>query len=221
MRSTSALRRKASSSAFSSSAIHPSRRIAFAMLLIRTRSQTPGARLRASRTMYLRHRSSAQSESPQLAQQREERLALPGIERRERLLGDGERIRRGLFRQLLAGARQADQETAAVFGIGAGLGQAAGGEPVDHALDGGDIHRRQPAELVLRARSGLGEFCQCRPLRRRQGDSDFLGEDGGVALPYLAQDEADLLVKDIGRPRRLKTPFRRNTPGHLPTLPLL
>jgi len=38
-------------------------------------------------------------------------------------------------------ARQADQQAAASSGIGAGLSQAAGGEPVDHALDGGDIHR--------------------------------------------------------------------------------
>jgi hypothetical protein len=53
-------------------------------------------------------------------------------------------------------------------------------------------------KLVLRARSGLGEFGQRRPLRRRQIDSDLAGEDRGVALPHLAQDEADLLLQNIG-----------------------
>jgi hypothetical protein len=37
-------------------------------------------------------------------------------------------------------------------------------------------------------------------LRPRQVDSDLAGKDRGVALPHLAQDEADLLVKNIGRP---------------------
>ena len=44
------------------------------------------------------------------------------------------------------------------------------------------------------------EFGQRRPLRRRQIDADLAGEDRGVALPDLAQDEADLLVENIGRP---------------------
>ena len=110
---------------------------------------------------------------------------------------------------LLTGARQADQQTAAVLGIGAGLGQAARSQPVDHALDGGDIHRGQPTELILRARPGLGQFRQGRPLRRRQIDADLAREDGGMALPDLAQDEADLLLEDIGRPRRFWTSFGR------------
>ncbi len=58
-----------------------------------------------------------------------------------------------------------------------------------------------------------------RPLRRRQVDADFAGEDGGVALPDLAQDEADLLIEDVGRPCRLDRSFRRNTPCHLRPLP--
>src|SRR5712671_6669444 len=67
--------------------------------------------------------------SAQLAQQRDQGLALLGIERRERLLRDRERVRRRLFGHLLPGARQADQQTSTIFGVGAGLGQAAGGEP--------------------------------------------------------------------------------------------
>jgi hypothetical protein len=138
--------------------------------------------------------------SPQLAQQGNQRLALSCVKRRQRLPGDRERVRRHLLGKLLARPRQADQKTAAILGIGAGFGEAEGGEPVDHALDGGDIHRGQPPQLILRARSGLGEFCQCGPLRRREIDSDFPGKDRGVALPHLAQDEADLLLEDIGRP---------------------
>ena len=101
------------------------------------------------------------------------------------------------------GTRETDQQAAAVLRVRAGLGEAARGQAVDHALDGGDIHRGEAAELVLRARAGFGEFCQRRPLRRRQIDADLARENGGVALPDLAQDKTDLLLQYVGRPRRL------------------
>src|SRR6202035_1620784 len=69
-----------------------------------------------------------------------------------------------IFCQLLACARQADAQTAAVLGISAGLGQAACGQTIDDALDGGDVHRGQTSQLVLRAWPGLGEFRQRSPL---------------------------------------------------------
>jgi len=48
-------------------------------------------------------------ESPQLAEQRHQRLALLCIQRRQRFPGDGERIGRGFLRQLLArGGAQPD-----------------------------------------------------------------------------------------------------------------
>src|SRR3954470_19341630 len=63
------------------------------------------------------------SGSAQLVQQHHQRLTLLGIERRQRFPGDRQRVGRGLFRQLLTGAGEADKQAAAVFRIGAGLGQ--------------------------------------------------------------------------------------------------
>src|SRR4051794_34241415 len=48
--------------------------------------------------------------SPQLAQQRQQRLALLRVERSQRFAGDGERVGRGLLGQLLAGARKTDEK---------------------------------------------------------------------------------------------------------------
>src|SRR3954454_20007343 len=101
-------------------------------------------------------------------------------------------MRRGLLGELLAGTGQADEQAPAIHRIGAGLGETARGQPIDDALDGGDVHRRQAAELILRAWPGLDQLRQRRPLRRRQVAADVAREDHGVALPYLAQDEADL-----------------------------
>jgi len=56
---------------------------------------------------------------------------------------------RRLFGHLLAGTRETDQETSTVFGVGAGLRQATGGEPVDHTLDGGDIPSPSAARVIL------------------------------------------------------------------------
>src|ERR1700743_2976312 len=42
-----------------------------------------------------------------------------------------------------------------------------------------------------------------------------------MALPHLTQDEADLLLQNVGRPRRFYTSFRRNTPGHVRPRPYL
>src|SRR6516162_1671176 len=152
--------------------------------------------------------------SAQLVEEADQRLALPCIERRQRFPGYRQRIGRCLFGQLLPSTSEAYQKAAAVLGIRTGLGQAACGEAVDHALDGGGIHRRQPPELVLRTRPGFVQLGKRRPLRRRQVDADIAREDRSVPLPYLAQDETDLLVEDVGRPRRLDAPFQRNAPAH-------
>jgi hypothetical protein len=64
----------------------------------------------------------ARSRATQFAEQRRKDFALLRIERRKRLLGDRQRIGRDLLGHLLTGARQADQQTAAVFGIGTGFG---------------------------------------------------------------------------------------------------
>jgi len=39
------------------------------------------------------------------------------------------------------------------------------------------------------------------PIAPSQVDADLAGEDSGMALPDLAQDEADLLVENVRRPR--------------------
>jgi len=118
----------------------------------------------------------------------------------KRFLRNQPRVRRGLFRELLAGPGQADQQAAAVVGIGAGLrsGRARKAGRSRPLMVATSIEC-QPPELVLRARPGFVELGERRPLRRRQVDADLAGEDRGVALPDLAQDEADLLVQDIGR----------------------
>src|SRR4029078_5414531 len=36
-----------------------------------------------------------------------------------------------------------------------------------------------------------------------------------MALPDLAQDETNLLIENVGRPRRLDRSFRRSTPAHV------
>jgi hypothetical protein len=45
-------------------------------------------------------------------------------------------------------------------------------------------------------------------LRRGQIDADLAREDGGMALPDLAKQEADLLVQDVARLLRLGAAFR-------------
>src|SRR5689334_11514338 len=87
--------------------------------------------------------------SPQLGQQLDQRLALACIERSKRLFGDCERVDGNFFCKLPARARQTHLQPTAVMRVGAGFDQSAQREPVDHALDGGDIHRRQPPEMVL------------------------------------------------------------------------
>src|SRR4051812_7701589 len=116
---------------------------------------------------------------------------------------------------MLAGASQTDQQAAVVLRIRAGLVHATRSQAVDHAFDGGDIHRRQATEQILRAWPGLVQLGQRRPLRRCQVDADLAREDGGMTLRDLAQDKTDLLVENIGRPRRLDGSFRRNIPCHL------
>src|SRR5213082_1110924 len=101
-----------------------------------------------------------------------DRLTARGLTETSADPGDGRRLLVSLTRagQQLAGAGEADKQPAAIPGIGAGFGQAACGEPVDHALDGGDIHRGQPPKAILRAGSGFAKLGQRGPLRRRQVD---------------------------------------------------
>ena len=71
-------------------------------------------------------------------------------------------------------------------------------EIIDDALNGRGIHRRQPAEQILRRGSALGKTRQRRPLRRGQVLDHAGGKNRGVALTRLAQEKADLLVEKIG-----------------------
>ena len=67
----------------------------------------------------------------------------------------------------------------------------------DDAFDGGDVHRRQAAEKVLRAIADLGEPGQHGPLHRREIIAEALAEQRGVPLVDLAEHEADLLVEQV------------------------
>src|SRR5215467_16018605 len=71
----------------------------------------------------------------QPVQQPDQHLALFGIERRQRFLGDRQRMRRGFFRHLLARAGQADEQAGAVPRIRTRFRQPARGEAVDDTFD--------------------------------------------------------------------------------------
>ena len=60
----------------------------------------------------------------------EQCLALAGVERGECLSRNRQRVGRGFFGELRAGAAETDEQPPAVFGIGAGLGEAARGETI-------------------------------------------------------------------------------------------
>ena len=64
-----------------------------------------------------------------------------------------------------SGRTEADQQAPAVVRIGAALDQSPFVQALDDALDGRGVHGGEPAELVLRAGSGLAEADQGGPLR--------------------------------------------------------
>ena len=69
---------------------------------------------------------------------------------------------------------------------------------VDDALDGGGVHRRQPAQAVLGHGAQFMQLGQCRELRRRQPARHPLGEDCRVPLLRLPEQEADLRIQAVG-----------------------
>ncbi len=129
-------------------------------------------------------------------------LTLGGVERGQRFGRDQQGTGRQAVDEVASGLGQVDEAPPAVFRMGPSLHQAAQQQAVDHALDGGAVHDGVAAEQVLGQRSCLPELGQGRPLRRRDVAIDPAGEDRGMALRDLAQDEADLVFEDVVGQRR-------------------
>ena len=69
-------------------------------------------------------------------------------------------------------------------------------QPVHDALDRGRVHRRRPAQRILRGRAQFAQLGQRGELRRRQA-GDHPGEDRQMPLRRAAQQESHLFVQPV------------------------
>lgn len=99
-------------------------------------------------------------------------------------------------KQRVSRGGQADYQAAAILGIRAGLHKSLADQSVHDALDSGPIHRRGPAQMVLRLRPKFGQTCQhCKLGGRHLGD--HVGKQGQVALCHPAQNISDLVIQTV------------------------
>ncbi len=96
----------------------------------------------------------------------------------------------------MASRGKADNQAAAILGVRTGLHEALADQTIHDSLDRGAVHRRGPAQVVLRLRPKLGQSRQYRELGRRHL-GDHVGKQGQVALRHAAQDISDLVIQTV------------------------
>ena len=136
--------------------------------------------------------------SRQTRQQPGKGLAIPGVERREGLIGGCQPRLDGRAEQRLAATGQAPQGAPAVGVVGAAGDQPALVQSPDDPFHGRRIHGREPAQPVLRHLPLVADLGQGGELGRRQlviGEARL--EDGAGALMGAAQHMADLMFEHV------------------------
>src|SRR5947207_6286237 len=118
-----------------------------------------------------RHRAPLVASSGETTQQREETLALGGVERRQRRFADPDAARYHGDDQRLAGGGKAQRRAAPVLGIARALDQLPLLEPLDDTLDRRRIHRREAAKPVLRYLAEIVQLDEGGVLRRGHRES--------------------------------------------------
>src|SRR5687768_3259502 len=130
--------------------------------------------------------------SAQAPEKGEKEPALGKRERTQRRLGYGGGIGFTDLRKSTAGLGQGDDDPPAIMLIATRLDKPAAQQPFDYALDGRRVHGGEPPEVVLRAASHFLQLGEDRPLGGGRVIADRRGEQAGMALACLAQQETNL-----------------------------